>query len=140
MAAVELVERRPTVDEYRRLIAAVGWKPRDPQAIARALEASIFSFCAEAAGTAVGMGRVIGDGGLHYYLTDIVVDPTHQRSGVGGRLVKALTERVEGVPFINTWVGLFPVEGTADFYARFGYKAQRPTGPAMYRWLNRSPA
>ena len=75
MAAIALVERRPTVDEYRRLIAAVGWKPRDPEAIGRALAASIFSFCAEAAGD-----------------------------------------------------------------ARFGYKAQRPTGPAMYRWLNRSPA
>ena len=86
------------------------------------------------------MGRVIGDGGLHYYLTDIVVDPAHQRQGIGARLVRALTERVEGVPFVNTWVGLFPVEGTADFYARFGYKAQRPTGPAMYRWLNRSSA
>src|SRR2546428_4189136 len=138
MAAVELVERRPTVDEYRRLIAAVGWKPRDPEAIALALEASIFSFCAELDGTAIGMGRVIGDGGLHYYLTDIVVDPTHQRSGVGGRLVKALTERVEGVPVINTWVRLFPVEGTPDLYARFGYKGQRPNRPAMDRWLHRS--
>jgi ribosomal protein S18 acetylase RimI-like enzyme len=140
MAPVELVERRPTVEEYRRLIAAVGWKPRDPAAIARALDGSIFAFCAEAAGALVGMGRIIGDGGLHYYLTDIVVDPAHQRRGIGARLVRALTERMEGVPYANTWVGLFAVEGTADFYARLGYKAQRPTGPAMYRWLNPPPA
>lgn len=52
----------------------------------------------------------------------------------------ALTAYVESVPFTNTWVGLFPVEGTAAFYARFGYKAQRPSGPAMCRWLNRSDA
>jgi hypothetical protein len=38
----------------------------------------------------------------------------------------------------GTLVSIVPVEGTADFCARFGYKAQRPTGPAMYRWLNRS--
>jgi len=140
MVAIELVERRPTVDEYRRLIAAVGWKPRDPEAIARALAGSIFSFCAQAGGTLVGMGRVSGDGGLHDYLTDIVVDPAHQRRGLGSRIVRARTERVEQVPFANTWVGLFPVEGTAEFYARFGYEAQRPTGPAMYRWLNRPDA
>ena len=66
---------------------------------------SIFAVCAEAGGVAI---------------------------GVGSRLVRALTERVEGVPYI-------PVEGTADFDARFGDKAQRPTGPAMYRWLNRPP-
>lgn len=84
------------------------------------------------------MGRVIGDGGLHYYLTDIVVDPAHQRRGIGSRIVEALTEHVERVPFKNTWVGVFPMEGTAGFYARFGYKAQGPSGPAMSRWLNRT--
>ena len=119
MTSVELVERRPTVEEYVRLIAAAQWKPRDPEAIGRALAGSIFAFCAVVEGRPVGMGRVIGD---------------------GGRIVRALTERVEGVPYRNTWVGLFAGEGTAEFYAHFGYKAQRPTGPAMYRWLNRPEA
>jgi hypothetical protein len=59
---------------------------------------------------------------------------------VGGRIVRALTERVESVPFAGTWVGRFAVEGTAAFSARFGDEAQRPTGPAPYRWLNRPPA
>ena len=138
----KLVERRPSVDEYSRLIAAGGWKPRDVQAICSALERSIFAICAEAevGGGIVGMGRVIGDGGLHYYVTDVVVEPAHQRRGVGSRIVGALTQFVESVPFKNTWVGVFAVDGTAEFYARFGYKAQRPTGPAMFRWLNRSDA
>ena len=141
MTAIELVERYPTVDEYRRLISSVGWKPRDTQAISRALASSLFAVCAEAGREiVVGMGRVIGDGGLHYYLTNVVVLPAHQHQGLGSRIVAALTKYIEGVPFKNTWVGLFPVEGTADFYARFGYKAQRPSGPAMFRWLNRSDA
>jgi GNAT superfamily N-acetyltransferase len=121
MASVELIERRPTVDEYVRLIAAEQWKPRDADAIARAPAGSIFAFCAEAA-------------------PDIVVEPAFQRRGVGGRLVRALTERMEGVRYRNTWVGLFAVEGTAELYARFGYKAQGPAGPAMYRGLNRPQA
>jgi GNAT superfamily N-acetyltransferase len=138
--SIALIERRPTVIEYERLISSVGWKPRDGSAISAALSGSIFAVCAEAGGAIVGMGRVIGDGGLHYYLTDVVVEPAHQRRGVGSRIVEALTRFVESVPFKNTWVGVFAVEGTADFYSRFGYKAQRPTGPAMCRWLNRSDA
>ena len=140
MGAVHLVERCPSVEEYSRLIAAVDWKPRDREAIARALARSLFAVCAEHEGAVIGMGRVIGDGGLHYYLTDVVVVPAHQHHGLGSRIVAALTTYVESVPFKNTWVGLFPVEGTAAFYARFGYKAQRPSGPAMFRWLNRSDA
>jgi len=136
--AIRLVERRPTVDEYSRLIAAVGWKPREAAAISSALAGSLFSTCAEIDAVLVGMGRVIGDGGLHYYLTDIVVDPAHQRSGIGSRIVQSLNAFLESIPFKNTWVGVFAVEGTVDFYTRHGYAAQRPSGPAMCRWLNRS--
>jgi GNAT superfamily N-acetyltransferase len=136
MASVRIVERSPSVEEYCRLVAAVGWKPRDLEAISRALAGSLFAVCAEADGHVIAMGRVIGDGGLHYYLTDVVVVPAHQHQGVGSRIVAALTKYVESVPFKNTWVGLFAVEGTAEFYSRFGYTAQRASGPAMYRWLN----
>jgi predicted N-acetyltransferase YhbS len=132
---VALIERRPTVSEYESLIASVGFKPRDRQAISAALSASLFSVCAEVDSGIVGMGRVIGDGGLHYYLTDVVVARAYQRRGVGTRIVRALTEFVESIPFKNTCVGIFAVEGTPDFYARFGYKAQR--GAAMLRWLNK---
>jgi hypothetical protein len=41
MTAVRLVERRPTLEEYRRLISAVGWKARDAEAISRALDGSL---------------------------------------------------------------------------------------------------
>ncbi len=63
-----------------------------------------------------------------------------RRDGIGSRIVQSLTRFVEAVPFKNTWIGVFAVEGTVEFYARYGYRAQAPTGPAMYRWLNRSDA
>jgi hypothetical protein len=74
-----IVERLPTVEEYVRLIAAVGFRPRQREAIALALQHSWFSVCAESEGEAVGMGRVIGDGGLHLYLTQPASqDPLHR--------------------------------------------------------------
>jgi GNAT superfamily N-acetyltransferase len=136
--SVELVERVPTVGEYQRLIAAIGWKPRDEAAISSALAGSLFSICARLDGNVVSMGRVIGDGGLHYYLTDVVVLPAHQRRGIGASIVRALNGYLERVPFKNSWVGVFAVEGTVDFYARLGFKAQNPSGPAMFRWWNKS--
>lgn len=36
MVAIHLVERCSSVEEYCHLIAAVGWKPRDREASARA--------------------------------------------------------------------------------------------------------
>jgi hypothetical protein len=53
-------ERVPTVDEYAALIAAVGWKSREPEAIALALGNSLYAVCAQLENQVVGMGRVLG--------------------------------------------------------------------------------
>ena len=126
------VERNPTTDEYEHLIASVGWKPRERRAIAIALEDSLFGVCAEVEGAAVGCGRVIGDGGLHLYLTDVIVCPDFQRQGIGARIVEMLTHFVDSFPFTNTVVGILPTPGSHKFYERHGYKAA--DAPVMYRW------
>jgi GNAT superfamily N-acetyltransferase len=135
-APCTIVERLPTVEEYVRLIAAVGFRPRRREAIELALRHSWFSVCAESAGEALGMGRVIGDGGLHLYLTDVVVHPAHQRRGVGTAIVAALTAWVDAAPFPNTVVGLIPTPGLVGFYQRHGYKPQPSDSPAMMKWVN----
>src|SRR5207245_54036 len=84
MTAIELVERYPTVDEYRRLISSVGLEAaRHTGDLTSA--SSLFAVFAEAGREIVGMGRVIGDGGLHYYLTNVVVLPAHQHQGLSSR-------------------------------------------------------
>lgn len=135
---VTIVERVPRIAEYCDLIDAVGFRRRDPIAVEVALRNSYFAVCAEADGRIVGCGRVIGDGGLHYYLTDVVVHPAYQRRGIGTRIVEALTRFTESVPYINTVVGVLPTAGTEGFYGRHGYRAQGPDAPAMLRWLNRT--
>jgi GNAT superfamily N-acetyltransferase len=131
-----IVERLPTVEEYVRLVAAVGFRPRQREAIELALQHSWFSVCAESDGRAIGMGRVIGDGGLHLYLTDVIVHPASQRRGVGTAIVAALTAWVDARPFPNTVIGLIPTPGLVGFYQRHGYKAQKPDSPAMMKWVN----
>lgn len=132
-----LVERNPTVAEYAMLIAAVGWRQREARAIELAMQHSLFSVCAESNGAIVGCGRVIGDGGLHFYLTDVIVIPSHQRRGIGTAIVSALTRYVESIPFRNSLVAILPTPGLVTFYARQGYKALGAESPIMQRWLNR---
>src|SRR5262249_13000584 len=135
---INLTQRVPTVDEYVDLIQSVGWKPRDSRAISIALGNSLFSVVALADDRIVGMGRVIGDGGLHFYLSDVIVRPEFQRQGIGTSIVSDLHGSIATVPYKNTFVAVFAAEGSRDFYSRLGYEAQRADGPAMYRWLNPS--
>lgn len=133
-----IVERRPTIAEYLELVAAVGWRRREAAAVEIALSHSLYAVCALSASRVVGCGRVIGDGGLHFYLTDVIVHPSHQRLGIGTAIVEALTRHVEAVPFTNTLVEMLPTRGLADFYGRHGFKPQGPHCPSMVRWLNPS--
>lgn len=136
--SVSIAERVPTVDEYIQVIASVGWRQRERPAVEIALKNSLYAVCAETCERIVGFGRVIGDGGLHLYLTDVVVIPQYQRCGIGSRIVAALNNFVEAFPYQNTIVGIIPTQGLRGFYERFGYKAQSPDSPAMYKWVNRS--
>ena len=49
---------------------------------------SLLWITAEDDGRVVGFANVIGDGGAHAVLLDVVVDPARQGSGIGTRLVE----------------------------------------------------
>jgi GNAT superfamily N-acetyltransferase len=136
--SVSIVERPPTATEYLSLIASVGWRPRELRAVELALANSLYAVCAEVDGQAIGCGRVIGDGGLHLYLTDVIVTPAFQRRGIGTKLVAALTRYVQSVPYANTLVAVLPTPGLVEFYAKHGFEPQSGRSPAMQRWINPS--
>jgi GNAT superfamily N-acetyltransferase len=136
---VSLIERAPTANEYIDLVERVGWRPRDRSAVEIALANSLYAVCAAIDDEVVGCGRVIGDGALHLYLTDVIVRPEWQGRGIGGRIVVALTGFVDAVPYRNTLVAVLPTRGLQGFYERHGYKAQGPESPAMQRWVNARP-
>ena len=68
-----LERRPPTVAELRALSESVGWTdlPSDDDAVARGLAASLFGVVGlDAAGETVGSARVVGDGGVYFYVQD----------------------------------------------------------------------
>jgi GNAT superfamily N-acetyltransferase len=134
--AAQIVYRRPTVEEFAAVTAAVGFRPHAPQAVALGLANSWCAACALADGRVVGLGRIVGDGALHFYLTSVMVAPAHQRQGIGSRLVEALLAKVREVPYANTLVETLPLPGLEEFYARFGFRAPRRYAPGMSLWLN----
>ena len=64
-------------------------------------------------GALVGMGRVIGDGGWYFHITDMCVDPDHQRRGIGDAV---LTRLIDGI------LAATPAEPVH-------HAARRPAGP-----------
>ncbi len=131
-----LVERSPSVAEYTELVEAVGWRRREPAAIAIALARSDYALCAESGDRMIGCGRVIGDGGLHFYVTDMLVHPEFQGRGIGSAILKELCRFLSALPYENTLASVLPTKGLRQFYESQGFVAQKDHSPAMLQWIN----
>jgi len=86
MVKYALVERPPTIEEYQSLREIVGWGNTDAKATEIGLGNSLFSVCVIYKNEIIGCGRVVGDGGIYFYIQDIIVLPEFQRKGIGKRM------------------------------------------------------
>ena len=118
------------------MVAAVGFKPHAGDAVRIALSNTWCSVCALSGGAVIGLGRIVGDGALHFYITNVMVTPAHQRHGVGSSIVNALLSKVKELPYPNVLVEALPLPGLDHFYERFGFVASREYASGMHMWLN----
>jgi GNAT superfamily N-acetyltransferase len=119
-----LEERLPTLDEYRRICVDVGWEPViNFDAAAESLRESRCSFVAVRDGETVGMGRIVGDGAIYFYVQDVAVLRAYQGRGIGSQILTALVGWVARNAPEKAFVGLFAAPGTEPFYRGFGFEA-----------------
>jgi ribosomal protein S18 acetylase RimI-like enzyme len=135
-----LVERNPTVEEYQRLCRAVGWGEGDiePKALEIGLRNSLFSVCVILENKVIGCGRIIGDGGIYYYIQDIIVSPEFQRKGIGGRMMDAIMEYLKVHAPDGAFIGLMAAKGVSKFYEQYGFQKRPFDAPGMFRILRKT--
>lgn len=126
----QLTPRVPTPDEYLHLRAAAGLSPFSRAAAELALPNTIFAVVIEEAGRAIGMGRLIGDGGCFFQIVDIAVDPAFQGRGLGKRIMAGLMAHVATLPK-GAYVSLIADTPADRLYAQFGFVATAPRSLGM---------
>lgn len=127
------VERAPTVEEFRALCVAVGWEQYMNFKVAEiSLRNTLYHLVVEREGQSVGMGRIIGDGAIFFYIQDIIVQPEHQGRGLGQKIMTGLMEWLKEHAPDKALVALFAVDGTQSFYKRFGFTLEGNDLIGMY--------
>ncbi len=130
---MRLEYRSPTISEYRNLRDSVGWWETDENATKIALGNSVFSVVAMENGNVVGFGRIVGDGGLYFYIQDLMVRPEFQNRGFGKRLMSELMSFVEKNAKPGAFIGLMAAKGLGKYYESFGFKARDGAAPGMFQ-------
>ena len=122
-----LIEKLPNAEEYNMLRETTDWGTYAEDFIQQYLANSLFCVCAMAGDNCVGMARVVGDGGLVFYIQDVIVVPEYQSRGIGTQMVAAVMRYIRSIAVQNTMIGLMAAKGKESFYEKSGF-VTRPNG------------
>ncbi|MEU2349499.1 GNAT family N-acetyltransferase [Modestobacter sp. NPDC049651] len=131
----ELRDVPPPAGEYVALRERAGLSPVTAEQAAAALPGSWAAVSVVHEGTAVAMGRVVGDGGWCFHVVDMAVLPEHQRRGLGDAVLTRLLERIREAAPPGAYVSLLADPPGRRLYARHGFSDTAPGSLGMVRWL-----
>jgi GNAT superfamily N-acetyltransferase len=119
----------PRPEEFKALYDGTGWGENSLDVFERALHGSWLVASARQRDTLIGMGRVISDGVLHAFVTEMIVHESMRGLGVGAELLRRIVERTveRGI----TDIQLFAAAGRQRFYERNGFVARPGNAPGM---------
>jgi ribosomal protein S18 acetylase RimI-like enzyme len=115
----------PSVDDFLCLRNKVGWGELELSLAEQSLSNSLFHVTIYHDNYVVGMGRVVGDGAMYFYVQDVIVDPSYQNQGLGTMLMDTIEGYLHYTADKGSTIGLFAAQGKEKLYARYGY-IQRP--------------
>jgi ribosomal protein S18 acetylase RimI-like enzyme len=118
---IRIEENIPDAEEYNLLRQLVGWGTLEHNMVNKKLPNSLYGVCAYADNEIIGMGRVVGDGGIAFYIQDIIIIPAYQRQGIGTMLMRKIMEYVSKHATNNSFVGLISAKEKEPFYERYGF-------------------
>ena len=133
----EITAEVPAINDYRRLRKICGLSVFSKEAAVVGLKGTIFSGVIRHEGAVIGMGRIVGDGGCFFQITDIAVDPTHQGKGLGKAIMAHLMAYVNEALPATAYVSLIADVPANRLYEHFGFAETAPASLGMYYRVRR---
>ncbi|MCL6266952.1 GNAT family N-acetyltransferase [Flagellimonas myxillae] len=122
-----------TLKHYQQLRATTEWEKLEDGQVEWALQNDLFSVCAIYGDQPIGMGRVVGDGAIYFYVQDVIVHTKFKGKGIGRMIMQEIEKYLNQTISHYAFVGLMAAQGVASFYHQFGYSKRPMKGPGMFK-------
>ena len=120
---VEIKENAITASEFISIWNAVEWGgDLRIERIEMALKNSICTFGIYIDETIIGMGRLLGDGAMSFYLKDFAILPEFQKNGYGTELLIYILKYIKTKTLYGGSLELISSKGREEFYQKFGFE------------------
>jgi len=110
--------------DFVRLRVLTGFADIPVEHAKRALDGGLINVSAIYGDQLIGMGRMVGDGAMYWYLQEIIVLPEFQKQGVGAKIVNHLVDYAVSHSTTGkfTTIGGVSAKGKEDFYRKLGFE------------------
>jgi ribosomal protein S18 acetylase RimI-like enzyme len=122
---------KPSVEQYLALRKEVGLSEMSAEGAAVGLPNSCFAVTLYEEDSLIGMGRVIGDGGCFFQITDIAVKPSHQGRGLGKIIMREIKAFLNTLPD-KAYISLIADGEASKLYAQYGFESVMPRSQGMF--------
>ena len=128
-----------TAEEYMDLRDQMGWTQFPLEEAQACIDNAYMVLCVRDDEKAIGVVRLLWDGGYIAYLSDVIVSEEYQGRGIGRSLVEACIDRLKKdlKPGYKVKMNLNAAKGKEKFYEKFGFR-RRPNedaGAGMDQWF-----
>jgi GNAT superfamily N-acetyltransferase len=137
MDRYRIIRNKITVAEYQLLRHTTNWFQIEDSVVEKSLNNDLFSVTIYDDKKLIGMGRVVGDGAIYFYVQDIIVIPEYQGRGIGKLIMNTIEAYLSESAYNNSFVGLMAARGVAGFYYNFGYKERDNERPGMSKLIKK---
>ena len=90
----KIIERIPEVAEFQLTRQVLDYDMVDDEIVERALRNSLFAVCAERDGLLIGCGRVVGDGGIYFFIEDLMILPGLEQVGEEKSIIDCMMDEI----------------------------------------------
>lgn len=123
----------PSAKEYIDLRIKANMGEKKLSNAENALKNSIFVVSVWEGSQLIGLGRIVGDKGISYIVTDIMVDSEYQGKGIGKSIMKEIDDYLEVNTDEDAYIILLAKKPADKLYTKFKFEYAEPKSCGMKR-------
>lgn len=130
-------ERNIKPNEYQTIRKTTGWDMLSDEVVSKGLKNDLYSVCVFDENKLIGIGRIVGDGAIYFYIQDIIVIPEYKGKGIGKLIMQHIEDYLNKTANHNSFIGLMAAIDVQKFYHQFGYTERPDSKPGMYKMIRK---
>ncbi|MBX4264377.1 GNAT family N-acetyltransferase [Clostridium estertheticum] len=130
---MDITYSAPSAIEYISLRLKTGMGTKDLSKTEIALKHSLFIVSLWDDDKLIGFGRIVGDQGITYVVSDIMIDPNYQRKGLGKVIMREIDSYLNKNTDENAYVCLIANKPADKLYYQFDFEYVDPKCCGMKR-------